>query len=107
MSKRKFFLSVIVLIAVIAGCFICYQHIRGNSIPKEELRRFSQGSYDSVFLSMHSASSFSQEDFSAYGGLNTLISAHEIQNMKELKRYLNTVFSTDNTISKIFLLLDP
>jgi len=107
MSKKKILLSVLFIMVIITGCFFGFKHIKNDSIPKEELLRFSQGSYDSVLLSMHSASGYSQEDFSAYGGLNTLISAHEILNMDELEHYLNTVFSTDNTISKIFLLLDP
>ena len=55
-----------------------------NSSPfRRDLRCFSKNSYDSVFLSMHSTSNYSQEDFATYHGLNTLISSYEIQSLKE------------------------
>jgi len=107
MTLKKKGLLLILLIAALSGSIFYYNHVQNGTIPREELRRFSRGSYDSVFLSMHSASSYSQEDFAVYHGLNTLISTHEIRTMNELKRYLNTIFSTDNTINTVFLLLDP
>lgn len=105
--KKKVLLSVILIIAVSAGGCFYYNRVHNSTVPGEELRLLSQSSYDSVFLSMHSASSYSQDDFAAYLALNTLVSTHEILNMDELKRCLDAVFSTDNTLGSIFLLLDP
>ncbi len=79
-----------------------------NSSPfRRDLRCFSKNSYDSVFLSMHSTSNYSQEDFATYHGLNTLISSYEIQSLKELQRYFQEIFSSGNTVQNVFLLLDP
>lgn len=106
-SKKKILLSVILILAVAAGGCFCYNRVYGSSIPREELLRFSRGSYDSVFLSMHSASAYSPEDFATYHALSTLISSHEIRDMEELRRYMDTIFSSGNTLGNLFLLLDP
>lgn len=105
--KKKTLLSIILIIVAMVGCFFCYNRIRNGSIPLSDLWRFSRDSYDSVFLSMHSPSGYMREDFANNHGLNTEIASHEVQNMDELKRYLDTVFSTDNTVNYVFLLLDP
>ncbi|MCM1063920.1 MAG: hypothetical protein NC420_05485 [Eubacterium sp.] len=106
-SKKKTLLSAILIIAAIAGCFFCYYRIRNGSIPLSDLWHFSRDGYDSIFLSMHSPAGYSQEEFSTYHGLNTLAASHEVRNMDELARYLDITFSTDNTVTYVFLLLDP
>lgn len=110
-AKKKSFLTVILIIAmlvlVLSGIFFYSNNYRSNALFREDLKRFSQESYDSVLLSMHSSSGYTPDIFTTYFGLNTLISTYEIHSMDELQRYLEKVFSSDNTINKVFLMLDP
>lgn len=107
-SNKKSRLSVILVIAVIAVALSgILLYLWGSNPYRKDLRRFSRGSYDSVFLSMHSSSGYSQEDFATYHGLNTLVSSYEIQSMQEMQRYFKKIFSSGNAVQNVFLLLDP
>ena len=110
MAFRKKSLIIITLIAVVSLIFFgsfFYPILANYTHFRKDLKRFSQESYDSVLLSMHSSSGYTQENFLTYGGLNTSVSSYEIQSMDELQRYLEKVFSSGNTVEKIFLMLDP
>lgn len=109
MPKRKVFLPVaviILLILILSGKYI-YSIYFGNASCRNDLKRFSQGSYDSILLSMHSSSGYTPENFMTYGAHNILISSCEIQTADELQRYMETSFSSDNAIGNVYLMLDP
>lgn len=106
-SRKRTILFAVLGILILLSAF-SYLYLRyADSVPREDIRHFSKDTYDSIFLSMHSTADYSQEDFATYHGLNTVISSHEIQNMDEMNRYLKAAFSSGNTISHIFLLVDP
>lgn len=109
-SKKKFLITVAFIIAalslVVCSVFF-YRNFMSRSSFRRDLKRFSQESYDSAFLSMHSPYGYTAENFKTYHALNTIVSSHEIQSMDELQRYLEKIFSSDNTIGTVFLLLDP
>ena len=73
-SKKNYRILVILIIIIIAAVIsgILF-YLWGGTPFRKDLRRFSQSSYDSVFLSMHSTAGFTQEDFADYHGLNTLL----------------------------------
>lgn len=110
-GKKKTSLTVILIIAILvlalSGVYFYSSYYVHNSLFREDLKRFSQEPYDSVFLSMHSSSSYTPDIFTTYFALNTLISTYEIQSMDDLHHYLEKVFSSGNTINKVFLMLDP
>lgn len=103
-NSRIMVILIVMIIAVISGILF---YLWGGTPFRRDLRRFSQSSYDSVFLSMHSTAGYTQEDFADYHGLNTLLSSYEIQSMDELNHYLQNIFSSGNAVNHVFLLLDP
>lgn len=110
MSKKKTLISLALIIAAIALVVFSvffYRDFMSRSLFRRDLKRFSQESYDSVFLSMHSPSGYTPESFETYLALNTAVSSYEIQSMDELQCYLEKIFSSGNTINTVFLLLDP
>lgn len=111
MTSKKKSLRTIALIllalALVLGSILFYVHHTGRILFWKDMRRISQESYDSVCLSMHSSSGYTQENFTTYSGLNTFVSSYEIQSAAQLQRYLEKAFSSGNAIGKVFLLLDP
>ena len=109
-SKKKNSLLYIIGIAVIlalSGSFLYYNIFSPRAPFRKDLKRISQESYDSVFLSMHSSIGYTKENFLTYSALNTFVSSYEIRSMEELQRYLEIAFSSANKISNVFLLVDP
>ena len=74
---------------------------------KEDLKRLSEETYDSVLLSMHSTVGFKESDFAYYRGLRTAIMSHAVTGPKELSKYLEQILQSGNSISTIYLCLDP
>lgn len=108
-AKRKRILPaavIILLLLIVSGIFMDNIYVSGASF-RNDLKRFSQEPYDSVLLSMHSSSGYTPKDFMTYGAHNTLVASYEIQTADELQRYLETVFSSDNIIGNVYLMLDP
>ena len=109
-SKKKTFrmgiIIVIIFFSVLSGIYF-YPSVSDRILLQKDLKRFSQDTYDSVFLSMHSPSGYTKENFLNYNGLHTSVSSREIQSMEELQCYLEKIFTSGNTVSHVFLLLDP
>lgn len=106
-QKKKFFtLLISVVILMLCGVFF-YNNTGRRAVFRKELKRFSQETYDSVLLSMHSTSGYTQENFMTYKMFNTYVSSYEIRSTKELQRYLEEIFSSGNAIRSVFLMLDP
>lgn len=72
-----------------------------------DLDRLSTETYESVLLSMHSAEPFSEEDFAFFRGLDTVVASHTLMNTGELSEYLDCILRSGNSISHVFLCLDP
>lgn len=109
-SKKKNLLFSIIGIAVIltlCGSFLYYNKFSPRAAFRKDLKKLSQESYNSVFLSMHSSAGYTKENFLTYSALDTFVSSYEIRSMEELQRYLERVFSSANEVSNAFLLLDP
>ena len=106
-------------IPVLAAVFGIYLSLNGKTpfsslnpqaddgFMESDLARLSQENYESVLLSMHSAESFSEEDFAYYRGLDTLVASHAVLNTAELSQYLDSILSSGNTVTNLYLCLDP
>lgn len=105
-SIRIIALILLALALVLCGIFFYGRH-SGRILYWKDMRRISQESYDSVFLSMHSSSGYTRENFMTYSALNTFVSSYEIQSAAQLQRYLDKAFSSGNAVGSVFLLLDP
>lgn len=106
-AKKKTILTVMAIVLILSGIFFCYRRFADSAPLQKDLERFSQESYDSVFLSMHFSAAYTPEIFSTYFALETLVSSYEIQTPDELRQYFDKTFSPDNTVSHVFLVLDP
>ena len=82
-SKKKTFrmgiIIVIIFFSVLSGIYF-YPSVSDRILLQKDLKRFSQDTYDSVFLSMHSPSGYTKENFLNYNGLHTSVSSREIYN---------------------------
>lgn len=111
----KLFILLPVTVAVVAAvCFI----LRFVSVPGDnkriddgrmeaDLERLSGETYDSILISMHSSEPFSEEDFASFRGLNTVVASHTLMNTEELSEYLDCTLGSGNTLSNVYLCLDP
>ena len=110
-KSRLYMIGSIALILLIAVILLIHKLFFSNSADdrfmKADLNRLSSEQYDSVFLSMHSIQNYKVQDFLHIRGTQTVIGAHKILSMKELAEYLKCVFASDNTVTNIFLSLDP
>lgn len=108
-KKKKILIAALIAVALaFVALNIFFNRDFTNRISlQRDLSRFSRESYDSAFLSMHSPSGYTPEIFKEHLALNTIVSSYEIQSMDEMHRYLEKIFSSNNTIGTVFLLLDP
>lgn len=105
--KRKIFTVFIAGVILFLCGLSLYNNTGSRLVFRQELKRFSEETYDSVLLSMHSSSGYTPEVFMTYLALDTAVSSYEIKNMNELKRYLENIFSSGNEVGNVFLMLDP
>lgn len=73
----------------------------------DDLELLSSGQYEAVLLSMHSTFPFKEEDFSHYLGLNTFVASHAVLNTEELSQYLECVFGSSGSVSRLYICPDP
>lgn len=119
-SKHKLIIfAIALLIFLCAAAFTAFRFIWPNSTisgnnpqrkddrMKGDLKRLSEETYNSVFLTMHSAESFSEEDFASIRGLDTVVASHSILNTKELSQYLICILNSGNTVTNLHFCLDP
>lgn len=81
--------------------------VHNDGLMDKDLERLAAERYDSVFLSMHPASGFTEEDFRLYRGLHTLVTSHALLSTGELSAYLDGILTSGNATEHIYLCLDP
>lgn len=103
MRKKAVFLGVIFLTAII---IIIILHL--NMIESwRDLDRLSKMNYEGAFISMYDISCYSEEDFVTYRGIVTVKAKQPIERWNNLSRYLDRIFSSQNTVTNVYLGLDP
>lgn len=63
--------------------------------------------YQAVFVSMYDISGFSQEDFNAYRGLETVCLQKEWHDYKDFVAWKEEVFSKSRTLQVVYMGIDP
>lgn len=96
-------IGVPLLAAVFGTLFV----MSGRPQVVRDIRRLSASDYEGVFLSMYDVSAYSEEDFVTYLGVPTVKTEYTVKKWDDLSRYLTHIFSSGNTVTHIFLCLDP
>lgn len=103
--KKTVFTGVIFLfLAIVIVFIILYSNLIGIW---KDLGRFSKMNYEGAFFSMYDISCYSEEDFVTYRGVLTVKAEQPVESWSILSRYLDRIFSSQNTVTNVFLGLDP
>ncbi|MBR1930177.1 MAG: SGNH/GDSL hydrolase family protein [Lachnospiraceae bacterium] len=105
--KRRLLFSLCLLITAVAALGIAVVSNRDSKAKQTQLQRLKTESYHGVFCSMYPVTAYNEEDFALYRGVSTLIVQEPAAMTKDLSDYLETAFTSGNTISNIYLGLDP
>lgn len=79
----------------------------GQVLKWRDLHRFSSHSYSAAFFATYNISNYSGEDFITYRGIPTLKAEYTIKKWKDMSKYLKEILSSENTVTNIYLGLDP
>lgn len=105
MRNKAVFTGVIFLfLSAVIFFIILYSNLIGIW---KDLRRFSKMDYEGAFFSMYDISCYREEDFAAYRGVLTVKAEQPVERWSVLSRYLDRIFSSKNTVTNVFLGLDP
>lgn len=104
MGKR--ILQAVLLLLFTAAMFILIFSGKDQN-RKAELERIASESYDSVFLSMFPIENYEAADFTHYRAITPYMSSYCIQDAGELKEFLDTVLTSGNEVSHIYVGVDP
>lgn len=106
-SKHRLWLLLVPVSIICAAFIFLYPRFSFAVRSRDDLNQLSSRTYDSLFVSMHSLSTYSAEDFLTYRGSDTIFANYSPKSLKELSSYLDTAFASGNQISTVFLSLDP
>lgn len=105
LRKKAVFAGVIILLlATVALLFFLNSTWVGIW---RDLKRFSETNYEGAFFSMYDISCYNEEDFLTYRGILTVKAEQPVERWSNLSRYLDRIFSSQNTVTNVFLGLDP
>lgn len=92
----------IVLVWIIYSCF------NTDLLQKrQDLKRLSSESYQGAFFSMYNIDTYNEEDFVTYRGIPVVRMSYNLQSWKDISIYLTKILSSPNTVTNIYLGLDP
>ena len=102
---KKLFISIL-LISII-GVGVCVLWINHLSKIKADLKRLEEESYDTVFFSMYSIDNYEEDDWMHFRAMDIVKTAYEIPSSQLLQKYLETAKVSGNTITTVYLGIDP
>jgi len=115
-KKKSLYIFICILLPAIGVAAFLAAGLRdrtADSLPPAdgkmaaELAQLSEGTYDSVLLSMHSSRYFTEEDFLTYLGQTAFVASRPLSDVEELSPYLDGALGTGGEISHVYLCLDP
>ena len=108
LSPKKRFLPLCVLLAL-SLLFVCFSawHNKDSAEKEAQLQRLKSESYNGLFLAMYSLENYQEEDFSTYRGISSLILTEPARDTREISDYLKAAFTSGNTVTNVWLGLDP
>lgn len=104
--KRRFL--IIGISAILLGIIICLG--AGVWFQRDRIsdwERMTGEGYDSIFLSMGSMDVFQEEDFTTYGGTNTLKTSSALKNASDIEKYLELALNSENEIHTVYMGVNP
>lgn len=105
LRKKAVFAGVILLLLVAVTLFILI-YSKWIGIWRD-FERFSETNYEGAFFSMYDISCYSEEDFVTYRGILAVKAEHPVERWSSISRYLDRIFSSQNTVTNVYLGLDP
>lgn len=108
MKSMRCIWGIGILLILLLAAGLLYIGLSGGYADKRaDLKRLSEENYNGVFLSAYDISSFSEEDFVTYRGVQVVKASYTLQKETELAEYLNRAFDSENEITNIYLGIDP
>lgn len=90
---------------LLAGCFFL---IGGGWLQKRyDLRRLAQERYEAAFVGLYDISAYREEDFIQYGGIPTVKGSYILRDWKDLREYLDKIFSSGNPVTHVYVAMEP
>lgn len=96
--------GVLLIFCVVLGCVF---FITGQIQKWRDLHGYSSYSYNGAFFAMYDIGNYYEEDFATYRGVPTVKARYTIKKWSELSKYLNAILSSQNTVTNVFMGLDP
>lgn len=107
MKKKIWTISFIGISLCLVLGIIGYSYINRSGITKEDKARLETEEYSAVFASMYDISSFAEEDFATYRGLNTICLQGELRGFADFEKLSELVFVENHALQVVYLGLDP
>ena len=78
-----------------------------QNTKRQDLRRLSSESYGGAFFAMYDINTYREEDFTTYRGIPTVKAEYTLQTWRDISKYLTRALSSHNSVTNIYLGLDP
>ncbi len=104
-SKKRILIIWVCLIVIVIGigALILSHYLK----IQKDLERLKTEEYDTVFLSMYSTELYVEEDWAHFRAMDTVKTDYSIPNNKLLQKYMETVKASGNTVTRVYLGVDP
>lgn len=107
-SKQKSKRSILLTGCFLFGIVLLYLLFGTGRIKKwQDLHRLSKDSYSGAFLATYDIEAYHEDDFVNYRGITVVKTQYTLRTWRDLSRYLTEIFSSENTITNVYLGLDP
>lgn len=95
------FSPLIIIAAVLASLLLVVLLLFGNLIKDAKRLYFEE--YDSVFLSMYPIDTYSEEDYTYWREMDTVIASYNFSDIFTLKAYLKLIQLSENPVHTVYL----
>lgn len=104
----KLFILAIAIVLFVAGSVLGYLHATKDKRAMEaDFERIASTEFNTAFLSMYPIDSYNEEDFSYFREMELFKTGYSIPDAETLHNYVNTIFSTGNEITTLYLGIHP
>lgn len=106
-GKGRMAVGIGALLLIVLVGLICVFYNTAILQKWQDLNRLSSESYQGVFFSMYDISNYSEEDFVIYRGITVVKADYHLRTWKDISKYLTEILSSSNSVTNIYLELDP
>ncbi len=105
-KSKKILITIISALAVCLMAAVAYVCVRYHKYT-EDFSTLRSASYDTVFFSMYPIDNYDEADYAYFRGMEIVKSSAIISDSKILKRYMDVAAGSGNTITTVYLGVDP